>query len=126
MTLGVSSGGTAHALYGFSDEEEEEVSLVVDSVEDDLEGARLARAAELRKEAPLVFSEYRNYNRIQLTAERGWDQYLPEAPADQSPVPVIGAAVADVPVVGGQDEQPGPEIVLLTLAADTDPILSGQ
>ena len=71
MTLGVSSGGTVHALYGFSDEEEEEVSLVVDSAEDDLEGARLARAAELRKEAPLVFSEYRNYNRIQLTAERG-------------------------------------------------------
>ena len=26
MTLGVSSGGTAHAVYGFSDEEEEEVS----------------------------------------------------------------------------------------------------
>ena len=52
---------------------------MVDSVEDDLEGTRLARAAELRKEAPLAFSEYRNYNRIQLTAERGWDQYLPEA-----------------------------------------------
>ena len=38
MTLGVSSGGTAHPVYGFSDEETEEVSLVVDSTEDDLEG----------------------------------------------------------------------------------------
>ena len=38
MTLGVSSGGTADAVYGFSDEETEEVSLVVDSTEDDLEG----------------------------------------------------------------------------------------
>ena len=52
-----SSGGTAHGDYGFSDDETEEVSLVVDSVEDDLEGARQARAAELRKEAPLEFSE---------------------------------------------------------------------
>jgi len=54
MTFCVSSGGTAHGDYGFSDDEAEEVSLVVDSVEDDLEGARQARAAELRKEAPLV------------------------------------------------------------------------
>ncbi len=40
MTLGVSSGGTVHGDYGFSDDEAEEVTLVVDEVEDDLEGAR--------------------------------------------------------------------------------------
>ena len=68
---GVSSGGTVHGDYGFSDDEAQEVSLVVDSVEDDLEGARQARADELRKEASLAFSEYRSYNRIQLTAQRG-------------------------------------------------------
>ena len=93
MTLGVSSGGAGHDDYGFSDDE---VSLVVDSAEDDLEGARQARAAELRKEAPLEFSEYRSYNRMQLTTQRGWDQYLSQAPAAQSPVPVIGAAAAGV------------------------------
>ena len=106
MTFGVSSGGTAHGDYGFSDDETEEVSLVVDSVEDDLEGARQARAAELRKEAPLAFSEYRTYNRIQLTAQRGWDQYLPQAPATQSPVPVVGVAAAGVAVGAGQGQQP--------------------
>jgi hypothetical protein len=42
MTLGVSSGGTVHGDYGFSDDEAEEVTLVVDSTEDDLEGARQA------------------------------------------------------------------------------------
>ena len=40
MTLGVSCGGTVHGDYGFSDDESEEVPLVVDSVDDDLEGAR--------------------------------------------------------------------------------------
>ena len=91
--------------YGFSDDEAEEVSLVVDSVEDDLEGARQARAAELRKEAPLAFSQYRTYNRIQLTAQRGWDQYLPQAPAAQSPVPVVVVAAAGVAVAAGQGQQ---------------------
>ena len=100
------AGGTAHGDYGFSDDEAEEVSLVVDSVEDDLEGARQARVAELRKEAPLAFSEYRSYNRIQLTAQRGWDQYLPQAPAAQSPVPVVGVAAAGVAVAAGQAQQP--------------------
>ena len=81
MTLGVSSGGAGHDDYGFSDDEAAEVSLVVDSAEDDLEGTRQARAAELIKEASLEFSEYRSYNRMQLTAQRGWDQYLPQSPA---------------------------------------------
>ncbi len=106
MTLGVSSGGTAHGDYGFSDDEAEEVTLVVDSAEDDLEGAWQARVAELRKEASLAFSEYRSYNRIQLTAQRGWDQYLPQAPAAQSPVPVVGVADTGVAVVAGQAQQP--------------------
>ena len=79
---------------------------MVDSAEDDLEGARQARAAELRQEAPLAFSEYRSYNRIQLTALRGWDQYLPQAPAAQSPVPVVGVAAAGVAVAAGQGQQP--------------------
>ena len=71
-----------------------------------LEGARQARAAELRKEAPLAFSEYRTYNRIQLTVQRGWDQYLPQAPAAQSPVPVVAVAAAGVAVAAGQGQQP--------------------
>ncbi len=78
------------------------VSIVIDKPIP-LEGARLARAAELRKEAPLAFSEY---SRMQLTAQRGLDQYLSEAPAAQSPVPVIGAAAAGVAVAAGQAEQP--------------------
>ncbi len=106
MTLGVSSGETAHGDYGFSDDEAEEVSLVVDSVEDDLEGARQTRAAELRKEASLAISQYRTYNRIQFTAQRGWDQYLPQAPAAQSPVPVVAVAAAGVAVAAGQGQQP--------------------
>ena len=100
------SGGTDDAEFGFSDDETQEVSLEVDSTEDDLEGARVARAAELRMEAVLAFSEYRNYNRMQLTAERGWDQYLPEVPAAQSPVPVIASASAGVVVTAGQEGQP--------------------
>jgi hypothetical protein len=51
-------------------------------------------------------SEYRSYNRIQLTAQRGWDQYLPQAPAAQSPVPVVGVAAAGVAVAAGQAQQP--------------------
>ena len=78
----------------------------MDSAEDELEGARLVRDTDLRKEAPLAFSEYRNYNRIQLTVQRGWDQYLPEASAAQSSVPVIGAGVAGVAVTSGQEEHP--------------------
>ena len=50
-------------------------------------------------------SEYRSYNRIQPTAQRGWDQYLPQAPAAQSPVPVVGVAAADVAVAAGQAQQ---------------------
>jgi hypothetical protein len=75
---------------------------VVDSAEDDLEGARQARGAELCKEAPLVFSEYRIYNRIQLTDQRGWDQYLSQTPVAQSPVPVVGVADNVVTVAAGQ------------------------
>jgi hypothetical protein len=103
---GVSSGGTVHGDYRFSDDEAEEVTLVVDVAEDDLEGEWQTRVVELRKEAPLVFSKYRSYNRIQLTAQRGWDQYLPQAPAAQSPVPVVGVTAACVTVTTGQAQQP--------------------
>jgi hypothetical protein len=113
MTLGVCSGGTADAEFGFSDDETQEVSLEVDSMEDDLEGVRVVRAAEMWKESVLVFSEYRNYNRMQLTSERGWDQYLPEAPAVQSPVPVIAAAVVDVAVAEGQQDIRQPPVFSL-------------
>ena len=65
-----------------------------------------ACAAEPHKESTLVFSEYRNYNRMKLTTERGWDQYLPEAPTAQFPVPLIVAGAADVAVAVGQEEQP--------------------
>ncbi len=51
-------------------------------------------------------SEYRSYNRIQLTAQRRWDEYLPQAPAAQSPVPVVGVAAADVTVAAGHTQQP--------------------
>ena len=76
MTLGVCSRGTDDADFGFSDDGTQEVSLEVDSTEDDLEGTRVVRVADLRMEGVLAFSEYRNYNRIHLTVERGWDQYL--------------------------------------------------
>jgi hypothetical protein len=104
--LGVSSGGMSHGDYGFSDDETEEVTSVVDSSEDDLEGERQTHAAELCKEAPLAFSEYRSYNRIQLTVQRGWDQYLPQAPEAQSPVPVVGVSATGVAVAAGQAQQP--------------------
>jgi hypothetical protein len=74
----------------------------VDSTEDDLEGARVTCTTALCKETTLVFSEYRNYDRIQLTTERGWDQYLPESPAAQRPVPVISGESSDVDVTAGQ------------------------
>jgi hypothetical protein len=80
--------------------------LEVDSTEDDLEGARVTRAGALREETALAFSEYRNYNRIQVTTERGWDQYLPEAPSAQRPVPVIAEEAADVDVTTGQTGHP--------------------
>jgi hypothetical protein len=44
MTLGVSSGGAADDEYGFSDDEVEEVTLQVDSVEENLEETRVVRA----------------------------------------------------------------------------------
>jgi hypothetical protein len=62
----------------------------VDSVEDILEEVRVARAAELRKEAAVAFSEYRSYSRIQLTAQRGWDQYLPQKAAAEGEVIATG------------------------------------
>ena len=40
------------------------------------------------------------------TAQRGWDQYLPQAPAAQSPVPVVGVTAACVTVTTGQAQQP--------------------
>ncbi len=101
----LSSGGAADDEYGFSDDEVEEVALQVDSVEEDLEEARVVRAAELRKEAAVAFSEYRNYSRIQLTAERGWDQYLPENPAAEGPVIATPAPASAVAVAAGEAGQ---------------------
>ena len=105
MTLGVSSGGSTDYEYEFSDDEVEEVALQVDSVEEDLEEARVVRATELRKEVALAFSEYRNYSRIQLTAERGWDQYLPENPAAEGPVIATPAPAGAVAVAAGEAGQ---------------------
>jgi hypothetical protein len=62
--------------------------------------------ATRRKEATLTFSEYRSYNRIKITDQRGWDQYLPQAPAAQSPVPVVAVGAAGVAVAAGQGQQP--------------------
>jgi hypothetical protein len=92
-------------IYGFSDDEVEEVSLQVDSVEEDLEEARVVRATELRKEAALSFSEYRNYSRIQVTDERGWDQYLPANPATEGPVIATPVPAGVVAVVAGETGQ---------------------
>jgi hypothetical protein len=73
MTLGVCSGVPVDEEFGFSEEETVEVSLeeVVERGEEDLEGARVARDVELRKETVVVFTEYRNYNRMELTTKRG-------------------------------------------------------
>ncbi len=66
---GVYSRVSVDEEFGCSDEETGGVSLEeeVERTEDDLEGARVARDAEMRKEAAVTFTEYRNYNRIQLT-----------------------------------------------------------
>ena len=88
-------------LEGPLDDETQEVSLEVDSTEDDLETARVTRAVDLFKEDTLEFSEYRNHNRMELTVKRGWDQYLSEAQEVQSPVPVITTAAAGVAVTVG-------------------------
>jgi hypothetical protein len=73
MTLGVCSGVPVDEEFGFSEEEAVEVSLeeVVERGEEDLEGAQVACDAELRKEAVVTFTEYRNYNRMELTTKRG-------------------------------------------------------
>ena len=81
MTFGQISPWETEDDYGFGDNEVQDVGCPVESVEDILEEVRVARAAELRKEAAVAFSEYRSYSRIQLTAQRGWDQYLPEKAA---------------------------------------------
>ena len=90
-----------------------EVSLVQEmeevSPEEELEVDRQTLVLELRKEVPVVFMEYRNYNRIDLTMKRGWDQYLPKAPGAQCPDPVIVTAPAVVVVlnvVAGGSGQP--------------------
>ena len=56
-------------LEGPLDDETQEVSLEVDSTEDDLEAARVTRTVDLFKEDTLEFSEYRNYNRMELTVK---------------------------------------------------------
>ncbi len=110
MTLGVNSGVTADDEFGFSDEEVAVVSVEegMERADEDLEGAQVARGAELRKEAVLTFTEYRNYNRIELTTNRGWDQYLAKAQSAQSVAPLVPAAPvapADVAVTAGQQGQ---------------------
>ena len=48
MALGVCSGVNTDEVYGFSDDDEGQVSLEeVEGVEEDLEGARVARASQL-------------------------------------------------------------------------------
>ena len=81
-------------MTGFTDEETAEVSLV-----QEMEEVREACVLELKKAAPVAFMEYRNYNRIDLTTKRGWDQYLPKAPGAQCPDPMIVTAPAVVAVV---------------------------
>ena len=81
----------------------------------------MTRAAELRKQAALAFSEYRQYSRIQLAANRGWDQYLPKAPEAPSSDPVITAASAPVGVDDGQPEQPPAASFLVPRSATAAP-----
>ena len=106
LALGAYSGGLVDSAFGFSEEEADEVSLEDQRAEKDFEGVRVTRVTELRKQDALAFSEYRQYSRIQLTANRGWDQYLPKAPEAQSAAPVIVATSAPVGVDVGQPEQP--------------------
>ena len=114
MRLVVFSGAPVDDDCGFRDEETAEASLEEEmeqmSPEEQLEAAREARVLELRKETALPFIEYRNYNRIDLTTNRGWDQYLPKAPAAQSPAPVIATVPAVVAVAlnvaAGEPGQP--------------------
>jgi len=62
--------------------------------------------AELRKEAEVAFSEYRSYCRIQLTAQRGWDQYLPEkAAASRGVMATPPPPATAVAVAGGEAAQ---------------------
>ena len=110
MQLGVFSGVPVDDDCGFRDEEtvslEEEMEQM--SPEEQLEASRDACVLELRKETALPFIEYRNYNRIDLTTNRGWDQYLPKAPAAQSPAPVIATVPAVVAVaLNVAAEEPG-------------------
>ena len=81
----------------------------------------MARAAELRKQAALTFSEYRQYSRIQFTDNRGWDQYLPKEPEAQSADSVITASSAPVGVDAGQPEQPPATSFFVTRSATAVP-----
>jgi hypothetical protein len=126
MTFGRTCAWEDDDDYGFGDDEVEEVDCPVDSVEDILEEVRVVRAAELRKEAEVAFSEYRSYCRIQLTVQRGWDQYLPEKAAASrgvmatpppppaavavtagAAVPVVAPPAAAVVVAAGEAAQSG-------------------
>jgi hypothetical protein len=64
---------------GFRDEETTVVSEEeeVEQPEVFWEPARVVCEVQLQKETVLEFTEYRSYNRIELTTNGGWDQYLP-------------------------------------------------
>ena len=71
--------------------------------------------------AALAFSEYRQYSRIQLVTNRGWDQYLPKSTQAQSADPVIVAASTPVGVDTGQPEQSSPAIFFVPRNATAAP-----
>jgi hypothetical protein len=103
----VCSGVNTDEVYDFSDDDEGQVSMEeVERVEKDLEGARVARGAELRKETVVVFTEYRNYNRMEFYVKRGWAQYLPEPETGRFPDPVVGREPGAVTVSAGQASVP--------------------
>jgi len=102
MTLGVSSGVNTDEGYGLSDDDEGQVLVEEEGdVGEDLAEAKVARAAELRTEAVVVFKEYRNYNRIDLCVKGAWTQYLPGPLGGGLPVPVLPRAPAAVDVSAG-------------------------
>jgi hypothetical protein len=80
MTFGVCLGVSVDEEFGFSEEEAAEVSFEeeVERGEEDLEGDRVVCDVDLRKETIRSFTQYRNYNRMELTTKSGWDQYLPK------------------------------------------------
>ncbi len=119
MSLGVYSGVTTDDEFAFSDDETVEMSLE----EEDLQGTwtRVTLVTDLWKEVAVVFTEYRNYNRIQLTTKRVWDQYLQKTPGTQSPDPLPSTEPPPTPtaaptVVAVATGQPGLPVVSVVFA----------